>query len=368
MHLFENIEFSGVKGIGNLKLSLSDERMNVLIGANGVGKTKALESLYFLLLSTNKDINSPAYYLYSIPADKMLFQTCHVNGKLIIDAKDGYTPRDDARITIHNLPVIYLAAQNRGYIKKNTQSISSLGLYEDRKEKYFSSLFAGIKNDFSTLNADTNIEEWFIQRANSSSRYIEESDNREVELLSVLRILNQIDNRISANPNDFKTPGGESVSILVEGERRLLSELSSGFASLIKIIQSIIAGYGFFTNSREPENVEGYVLIDEIESHLHIEWQTKILPLLLDIFPNTRFIITTHSSLVLTQLVEGNAYRLIREKGGVVTEKISAPNQSALIDLLKDAFGVNLNRLKINTTTPQSQQAAKKAILRLLGD
>ncbi len=32
---------------------------------------------------------------------------------------------------------------------------------------------------------------------------------------------------------------------MLDGQPRRLNELSSGFASLIKIVQSIVAGYGF---------------------------------------------------------------------------------------------------------------------------
>ena len=49
MFLNQKIEFWGVKGVHHLDLKLSEKIMNVLIGANGVGKTKALESLYTLL-------------------------------------------------------------------------------------------------------------------------------------------------------------------------------------------------------------------------------------------------------------------------------------------------------------------------------
>lgn len=44
---------------------------------------------------------------------------------------------------------------------------------------------------------------------------------------------------------------------------------------------------------------EGIVLIDEIETHLHLELQRVILPILTTIFPNIQFVVTTHSPLFL---------------------------------------------------------------------
>ena len=46
----------------------------------------------------------------------------------------------------------------------------------------------------------------------------------------------------------------------------------------------------------------GLVLIDEIETHLHLELQKRILDLLTTIFPNIQFIVSTHSPFILNSL------------------------------------------------------------------
>ncbi|MFQ1021774.1 AAA family ATPase [Avibacterium paragallinarum] len=367
MLINQKIEFNGVKGIQHLTLELSNEKMNVLIGSNGVGKTKALECLYTALLLTNKLMQNQR-----ILKEAFVFEQYQMNGDNIIHRPDYYDEKIAHLVSSdaekHDFPVIYLAAQNRGEIKSlENQGIHPLGEYQERQQAYFNHILNAMRNSFSTLNMNNNIEEWFIQRAQSANDYQAEADNREVELLTVLRILNKIDPRISADKRDFKIIGGKSVSIMLDGQARRLNELSSGFASLIKIVQSIVAGYGFFTNADEIENVQGYVLIDEIESHLHIQWQSKILPLLQQAFPNTYFIISTHSSLVLAQLHHGNAFQLVKNNEGVFTQPIANPSKMALIDLLNDAFDVNLNQLKIDNANPESQQKAKNALLSLLG-
>ncbi|MBK9733995.1 MAG: AAA family ATPase [Saprospiraceae bacterium] len=47
---------------------------------------------------------------------------------------------------------------------------------------------------------------------------------------------------------------------------------------------------------------EGIALIDEVEAHLHISLQKKILPFLTGFFPNVQFIVTTHSPFILQSL------------------------------------------------------------------
>ncbi|MDE4022546.1 AAA family ATPase, partial [Glaesserella parasuis] len=176
----------------------------------------------------------------------------------------------------------------------------------------------------------------------------------------------KIDHRID---KDFLEISGDNrVFLKIENQKREISELSSGFTSILKIIQSIIAGYSYFTNELQIANVPGIVLIDEIESHLHNKWQANIIPLLKDLFPKTIFFITTHSSIVISQLNHGEAYRLKRceDDGVVYAELIDYPSKVSFIDLLNDAFDVNLNQLKINRAQEEGQQEAKKTLLKLV--
>ena len=57
-------------------------------------------------------------------------------------------------------------------------------------------------------------------------------------------------------------------------------------------------------------NKEGIVLIDEIETHLHIGLQKKILPFLIGFFPNIQFIVTTHSHFVINSIENAIIYDL----------------------------------------------------------
>jgi predicted ATP-binding protein involved in virulence len=52
-------------------------------------------------------------------------------------------------------------------------------------------------------------------------------------------------------------------------------------------------------------------LIDEVETHLHIELQHKALPLLTTFFPNIQFIVTTHSPFVVNSIENCKVYDLV---------------------------------------------------------
>ena len=211
-----------------------------------------------------------------------------------------------------------------------------------------------------------NLADWFIKRAQSANPYQKKENNRQIEIEILLKLLNAIDYRFDLN--SLELIGDDRVSIGIDGQATELSNLSSGFASLLKVLQAIVAGYANFTNEVQLTHVPGIVLIDEIESHLHSEWQAKIISLLKRLFPNTTFYVATHSPLVLTQLQQGEAYVLERDPQDNVVRSsvIKAPNNRIFVDVLKDAFGVDLNAIKAQRLRTEDQTAAKEKLLALL--
>lgn len=61
---------------------------------------------------------------------------------------------------------------------------------------------------------------------------------------------------------------------------------------------------------RAVRETRGVVLIDEIDLHLHPRWQRKIIPALLNAFPQLQFIATTHSPFIVQSLREGSLLNL----------------------------------------------------------
>lgn len=373
----ENIQFQQVRGVGNIVLDLhAQQRVYAFIGENGIGKTKLLESLFLSLLFTHQDIWQNRHLKTALlPFQQLTSHVSWLPQQLLFKTQEAELvishPNDRAKwataIPSLNLPIVYIAAQNRGNIVANEASIHKMGNRQERLKQYLNTLFDAFSQEgiIKQLNSQSNIEEWLIQRAQSANPFQAKEDNREIEIQTLLKLLHQMDKRIDA---DFmQIDGSGRVFIQIKQQKLALFELSSGFTSILKIFQAIIAGYGYFTNEAQLEQVRGFVLIDEIESHLHNEWQVKIIPLLKQLFPNTTFFITTHSSMILTQLQQGEAYRLKRHSDGVVRSLIlTHPNKASLIDLLQEAFDVDLNRLKIERSTPYNQAQAKQHLLSLV--
>ena len=64
------------------------------------------------------------------------------------------------------------------------------------------------------------------------------------------------------------------------------------------------------------EDTPGIVLIDEVDLHLHPQWQQRIIPALTKTFPKVQFIVTTHSPQVLST-VPAESIRILNEDGTV---------------------------------------------------
>ena len=74
-----------------------------------------------------------------------------------------------------------------------------------------------------------------------------------------------------------------------------ISLLSSGETTLLCLFGEIIRQADKLNNNIPLDQIQGVVLIDEVEKHLHIRLQKEILSKLLKLFPKVQFIVTSHS-------------------------------------------------------------------------
>ena len=123
--------------------------------------------------------------------------------------------------------------------------------------------------------------------------------------------------------------------------------MSSGYAAIFEVINDLIIRMEARSGLQTEFGMEGIVLIDEIETHLHLELQKKILPVLTTLFPNIQFIVTSHSPFILNSIRNAVIYdlenHLLVENGldnvpydGIVEGYFGADKLS---DMLKEKFG-----------------------------
>ncbi|HNJ77561.1 MAG TPA: AAA family ATPase, partial [Azospira sp.] len=116
-------------------------------------------------------------------------------------------------------------------------------------------------------------------------------------------------------------------------------ELSDGFHVYLALVADI-ARRAVILNEQDggdaPALVEGVVMIDEIDLHLHPRWQRVVLDGLREAFPRLQFVVTTHSPQVLSSAENRQVRRLVNgslQDQGVYVE--GRDTNSILRDLMR---------------------------------
>jgi predicted ATP-dependent endonuclease of OLD family len=109
-------------------------------------------------------------------------------------------------------------------------------------------------------------------------------------------------------------------------------DLSSGFSSIMAVYADLITKVSL--RSIDPDELTGIVLIDEIDAHLHVSLQKKILAFLKKAFPKVQFIVTTHSPFVVSSVDDAVIYDLSR------LEQVQDLSMYSYEAVLEGLFGV----------------------------
>jgi len=96
-------------------------------------------------------------------------------------------------------------------------------------------------------------------------------------------------------------------------------DLPDGFRSVVALLADIATGWHQlrgFGEPANPEEIEGIVLVDELDLHLHASLQRQIVPRLRAALPNVQFIVSTHSPLVAASFDRSELVLLDQESPG----------------------------------------------------
>jgi predicted ATP-binding protein involved in virulence len=141
---------------------------------------------------------------------------------------------------------------------------------------------------------------WFYNKENEESRLKQERRDFDAtlpELNAVRRCITTLFPNL-ANPRFTLNPLRFVVS--QDGEELEIDQLSDGYKTMLGLAIDLswrMAGAN--PHLEDPLAAEAIVMIDEVDLHLHPAWQQRVVSDLLRCFPNTQFILTTHSSVVV---------------------------------------------------------------------
>ncbi len=111
---------------------------------------------------------------------------------------------------------------------------------------------------------------------------------------------------------DFYRENFEFFLMLSDGRKITFNQLSEGFSAFLSIIMDLLMRVDLIRKELKDFSFDpcGIVIIDEPETHFHIEMQYEILPLISKLFPNIQLLVATHSPAVISSLKDAIVYDL----------------------------------------------------------
>lgn len=315
------IELNHVRNIPPTKIELSENlRTNLIVtGPNGSGKTTFVKALYDslnfnfgILWNFVNDAKSKGIerlddivkycnteenkYLFNLRSD----QLCSKVKALSVTTDIGLNP------------IYYLAKDNGDFILYNSEAhrrenfekpAGPHAISEKSKNNQFIQLLVNFKTQQSYLFEDLNNETDPERKERLVADY-----NKYVEWFD--RLFNALA-KLFGHDNFRIQYDRENYNFLIEEKGKEpyeFKQLSDGYAAILRIMTDIM-----LKMSLQP--IDGYLkpgiaIIDEIETHLHVELQQKIMPFLIELFPNVQFIVTSHSPFVLSSVENAKIFDL----------------------------------------------------------
>jgi predicted ATPase len=310
----KNIKINKIRHLKDLDIQVCEDKCKHIIftGKNGSGKTSVLDAIAVFLNSITKGDN-PEELIRHIEETRERIQRRTKEGK-----EDEVLKGNDL---LKRLNALYLESTAGVWIDLNASFVKIRNQFEMGKfivsyykaDRIFSSIEpkhvekVQLKSGYAI---DETPREEFIKylldlkmtqalaisggkkdKADTISTWFEKFD----DLLK--RIFNDKSVRLDFDEETFK------FSIVMDGREPFdFNTLSSGYAAILDIVVDLIIRMEKQLNRSFDFTIPGIVLIDEIETHLHLELQKNIMKLLTTVFPNIQFIVSSHSPFILNSL------------------------------------------------------------------
>lgn len=320
-------------------------RMNVLVGVNGTGKSSMLEALRVatgaLFLGVDKyegKIAAPGIIQDDVRLENLepLYPTViEATGSINtfdVDHEDVPQYEDitwirsmdkhGGRTTLIKAKKMTEASERmQKAIRENRGTIPLVAYYtterykKERKDYGVEADGSRLRGYFNSLDSTTNIK--FFQNLFFTETLDATQKQRPSDMLAA--VVPAIMECVKCEDVYYDFKKAEIVMVGDDGVHMPMHLLSDGVRSVLSLVMEL-AFRSYLLNPHKganaPKETDGVVLIDEIDLHLHPEWQLHILNDLQNAFPKMQFIVTTHAPLVVSavndcciySVADGKAY------------------------------------------------------------
>lgn len=319
--LLTKLELSNIVRFSELNLEFG-KRATIILGENGTGKTSILRAILLGLIDNNLITNKKSELIYLLktekPSAEKYFKTF---GRIIVSTnlyikkqvliRYDYTEKNlELRVNGFGLtnPLVY----NEIYFKQlilafpQIQTHATIGnisevqlpmIYENKPN--VDDIKSLLYN--RPLDCLRELANWIFKLDADARGTSNDDKNKKIVLEKLFSTLSGV---IGTPIRLHKTEHTRDQIWVEVGEDAkkeisLFQVLSQGFKNVFAWVGHIMRRMAESKDYAPDFNEQAaIILIDEIDTYLHPKWQRTILKTLLDNFPNTQFIISTHSPLV----------------------------------------------------------------------
>jgi predicted ATP-binding protein involved in virulence len=174
----------------------------------------------------------------------------------------------------------------------------------------------GLQLESSSILETSNLFEEYLVSQKTAQAYAESPniDNNPEEAVKIAAWFEKLESDLQELFEDKSltlTFDSSSHSFFINQKNKSpyrFQQLSSGFSSILSIYADLLTKIQL--SSTTPNQIYGVVFIDEIDAHLHVSLQRKILSFLTKSFPNIQYIVSTHSPFVVSSVNDAVIYDL----------------------------------------------------------
>ena len=341
----KSVEIENYRAIDKLRLPL-DPALTVLHGNNAHGKTSILSAIAVGLGSIPTllpDVSGIGF----LQTDRRQGRSLQVK----LTTTDGIIWRRTRGPQVEHATLRELKEAMEKIVSADREGISPLDLpivafYSTDRAVNQPRPQTGFKTEFprsaaleGALSARTDFKDfftWFYARENEELRVQRQQRNFDYRLPALDAVRRAIRSMVSgvSEPRTKLSPLRLVVSMKSRPRGRpkelSLDQLSGGYRIMLALTADLARRMAQGNPHLDDQlTSEAIVLIDEIELHLHPLWQQQVLLDLSRTFPNTQFIVSTHSPQVLTTVQPEHIVALGLKNGRIVAGQVSAATYGA---------------------------------------
>ena len=329
MHV-KKIHIINYRGIEDLTVDFH-KGVNLIIGNNGTGKSSLLSGLSLVLESllwgmiegksrqlTRDEVRTVPTLVGSVTESVKYCTPVCISTSFELDDNDYETsceykelPKNDVVIAKNFQTIRHAAINKIQELANDENSRLPLLSYQSDRRQFFTinnepdrpngqiERRQGYRDCLNGLASVNLILNWCAQMDYAGYKLGYEAK----EYVLFKKIVSNFIERLEENKNirvDFSTKLNRIV-YFENGNSYLVNNLSAGYQGALCLIMELAYRTALLNpNLENLKDLEGVVVIDEIDMHLHPSWQWKILGALRETFPSVQLIIATHSPIVIS--------------------------------------------------------------------